>query len=47
MAPLDDPDAAQQSVTALVRALHGRCQAEADERQAQLRAKANGHRPAS
>lgn len=44
MAPLDDPDASQEKVSALVRSLYDRCQAEADERQAAVRTAANGHR---
>ncbi len=44
MAPLDDPDASQEKVSALVRSLYDKCQAEADERQAAVRTAANGHR---
>lgn len=44
MAPLDDPDAPQETVSALVRSLYDKCQAEADQRQAAVRAAANGHR---
>jgi hypothetical protein len=44
MAPLDDPDASQEKVSALIRSLYDKCQAEADERQAAVRTAANGHR---
>jgi len=44
MAPLDDPDAPQEKVSALVWDLYQRCQAENDERRAQIGAQANGHR---
>lgn len=44
MAPLDDPDASQETVSTLVRSLHDRCQAEAAERQARVNAHSNGHR---
>jgi hypothetical protein len=44
MAPLADPDAGQDDVSALVYGLYERCQAEADERRAQARAQLNGHK---
>lgn len=40
MAPLDDPDASQETVSSLVEGLYLKAQREADQRRAQL----NGHR---
>lgn len=44
MTPLADPDADQGNVNTLVYGLYQRCQAEVDERRAQVSAQANGHR---
>lgn len=44
MAPLDDPDASQEKVSALVGGLWSRAQGESDQRRAHLNASSNGHR---
>lgn len=44
MAPLDDPNADQDKVNALVEGLYLKAQREADDRRAEVAAHANGHR---
>lgn len=44
MAPLDDPDADQETVSSLVWGLYQRCQAENDARRDAMNTQANGHR---
>jgi hypothetical protein len=44
MAPLNDPDASQEEVSAFVWKLYRDCQAEGDARRQQVNAQANGHR---
>jgi hypothetical protein len=43
MAPLDDPDASQETVSALVESLYLRAQQEADQRRYQLAGQSGGH----
>jgi len=44
MAPLDDPDADQEKVFALVWGLYQQCQAENDVRRTAMNTQSNGHR---
>lgn len=44
MAPLDDPDADEEKVFALVWGLYQQCQAENDARRTAMNTQANGHR---